>query len=138
MDADIIIEVPAETYERRSILLEDRAMSWKFLGGFRFNTYFAAEMAYVNARKNNFVASGSTVVVVGGYPVTSEATVFLKGGGSSLSVSDGDLKDDSVSYVVGAGAEFEVTDNLSLRAEWERLDANGSIDFLSLGLLYHF
>ena len=117
---------------------DDRALAWKILGGWQFNEHFSAEVTYVDARKDNVDVSAYTLAMVGWWPVTSDVTFFIKGGGSSLSVSDGDLKDDSVSYVVGAGAEFEVTDNLSLRAEWERLDANGSIDFLSLGLLYHF
>ena len=140
MDADIKIELPEEytEFERRNIILEDRTIYSRFQGGWRFNPSIAVELSYADARKDNSDVSAYTLAMMGYWPVISDVNVVIKGGVSSLSVSDGDLKDDSVSYVVGAGAEFEVTDNLSLRAEWERLDANGSIDFLSLGLLYHF
>ena len=93
------------------------------------------------------------------YPVTSQFNIFAKGGGfiwstetewtstvNQLAERAGrtlrNIEDNGTSYFVGAGAEFEVIENLSLRAEWERLDASAGtadgVNLLSLGLLYKF
>ena len=152
---DFDYDVPAQ-FRRAGVSLDDRVLAWKFLGGYHFNEYFGAELAYVDARKlpikvlgvtlGNLDLSGFTFAGVFRYPVTSQFNIFAKGGGFIWSAEVEDtrtnntviVESDGISYVVGAGAEFEVIDNLSLRAEWERLDADGSIDFLSLGLLYNF
>ena len=120
------------------------------------NEYFGAELAYVDAGElpikvagvtlGNLDLSGFIFAGVFRYPVTLQFNIFAKGGGFiwSAEVEDANtnnnviVETDGISYVVGVGAEFEVIENLSLRAEWERLDAVGSIDFLSLGLLYNF
>ena len=148
-------DVPAQ-YKRAGISLDDRVLAWKFLGGYHFNEYFGAELAYVDARElpikvfgvplANVGLSGFTFAGVFRYPLTSRFNIFAKGGGFIWSAEAEAantnntviVETDGISYVVGAGAEFEVIDNLSLRAEWERLDADGSIDFLSPGLLYNF
>ena len=161
---DFDYDVPTQ-FRRAGISLDDRVLAWKFLGGYHFNEYFGAELAYVDARKlplpakgvtlANLDLSGFTFAGVFRYPVTSQFNVFAKGGGfiwsaeaewtssviaaaQRLGRTPRNIETDGVSYVVGAGAEFEVIENLSLRGEWERLDADGSIDFLSLGLLYNF
>lgn len=161
---DFDYDVPAQ-FRRAGISLDDRVLAWKFLGGYHLNEYLGAELAYVDARElpikvsgatlANLDLSGFTFAGVFRYPVTSQFNLFAKGGGfiwsaeaewtdsviaaaQSLGRTLSDIETDGISYVVGAGAEFEVIENLSLRAEWERLDADGSIDFLSLGLLYNF
>ena len=152
----------------------DDRLAWKFLGGYHFDEYFSAELAYVDARKvpieiagvtlANFDLSGFTFAGVYRYPVTSQFNIFAKGGGfiwsaeleltsTARQIAAGrgrtprNIEDDGTSYFVGAGAEFEVIENLSLRAEWERLDMDadgggladgGGFNFLSLGLLYKF
>ena len=147
--------MPAQ-FRRAGISLDDRVLAWKFVGGYHFNEYFGAELAYVDARELpikvfgvpllNVGLSGFTFAGVFRYPVTSQFNIFAKGGGFIWSV-DAEvantnntviLETDGISYVAGAGAEFEVIENLSLRAEWERLDADGGVDFYSLGLLYNF
>ena len=152
---DFDYDVPAQ-FRWAGISLDDRrVLAWKFLGGYHYNEYFGAEVAYVDARKlplpargvtlANLDLSGFTFAGVFRYPVTSQFNIFAKGGGFIWSAEAEwtnrtltNIETDGVSYVVGAGAEFEVIENLSLRAEWERLDADGSIDFYSLGLLYNF
>ena len=152
---DFDYDVPAQ-FRRAGISLDDRVLGWKFLGGYHFNEYFGAELAYVDARElpikvfgvtlANLGLSGFTFAGVFRYPLTSRFNLFVKGGGFIWSAdaeaantnNTAIVETDGISYVAGAGAEFEVIENLSLRAEWERLDADGSIDFLSLGLLYNF
>ena len=150
---DFDYDVPAQ-FRRAGISLDDRVLAWKFLGGYHLNEYFGAELAYVDARKlplkvsgatlANLDLSGFTFAGVFRYPVTSQFNIFAKGGGFIWSAETEPantnntvtVESDGISYVVGAGAEFEVIENLSLRAEWERLGADGSIDFLSLGLSF--
>ena len=150
---------------------DDPVLGWKFLGGYHFNENFSAELAYVDARKvpiepagvtlANWDLSGFTFAGVYRYPVTSQFNIFAKGGGfiwsneleftstaKQLAAARGrrtprNIEYDGTSYFAGAGAEFEVIENLSLRAEWERLnmdagDTSGGFNFLSLGLLYKF
>ena len=137
MDYDIEIEVPAE-YREFSFSLDDRALAWKFLGGYRFNEYFGAEVGYIDAGKGSFDLSGFTFGAVVGYPVTSEVTIFLKGGGFTWRASAEDHKDTDFNYAASLGMIYRAQDRLRFRAEWERLSVNGSINFLSLGLQYHF
>ena len=190
---DFDYDVP-EQYKRAGVSLDDRALGWKFLGGYHFNEYFGAELAYVDAGEPaykfanrtlgiastnvlNFGLSGFTFAGILRYPITSQLSIFAKGGGfiwsaksevpenvftavQSLAQILGlagtitikkNSEDDGISYVAGAGAEFEVIENMSVRAEWERyaVDARLSdgisdyyyddgVDFYSLGLLYKF
>ena len=138
---------------------DDDMLAWKFLGGYHFNENFSAELAYVDSRKvpielagvtvANLNLSGFTFAGVYRYPVTSQFNIFAKGGGFIWSaeaegtITNQRIEYDGTSYFAGVGAEFEVIENLSLRAEWERLkldadSASGGFNFLSLGLLYKF
>ncbi len=106
---------------------------------------------------------------MGRYPVTSQLDIFAKAGGfywdiktkASASVS-GNLEvfgvplsgsgsisdsDSGISYVFGLGAEYDITENLSLRAEWERygygydknnIKTDGNVDFFSASVVYEF
>ena len=119
---------------------DDPVLGWKFLGGYHFNEHFSAELAYVDSRKSprkiagitvaNIDLSGFTFAGVYRYPVTSQFNTFAKGGAFIWSaeaegtITNRRIEYDGTSYFVGAGAEFEVIENLSLRAEWERLDAS--------------
>ena len=189
MDFDIEV---AEQFKRAGVSADERVLGWKFLGGYNFNEYFGAELAYVDAGEPaykfanrtlgiastnvlNFGLSGFTFAGVFRYPITPQLSIFAKGGGfiwsaksevpenvfttvQSLAQILGlavtikkNAEDDGISYVAGAGAEFEIIENMSVRAEWERyaVDAKLSdgifdyyyddgVDFYSLGLLYKF
>ena len=46
-----------------------------------------------------------------------------------------------ISYVFGVGAEYEIGENLALRAAWERYsykDEDTNTDLFSAGILYEF
>ena len=176
---DFDYDVP-EQYKRAGVSLDDRALAWKFVGGYHFNEYFGAEFAYVDASGDpelkfinrtlgnltlaNFDLSGFTFAGVFRYPVTPRFNIFAKGGAfiwsakaeltssgiaaaQSIGLTGTNPEDDGVSYVAGAGAEFEVIENMSVRAEWERYDMDAklegikhddAINFYSFGLLYKF
>ena len=105
---------------------------------------------------------GFTFAGVGRYPVTGQFDIFVKAGGfywdakvnSSRAFTDGRFvylpgseSDSGISYVFGLGAEYGITENLSLRAEWERygydydkngLKSDGNVDFFSASVVYEF
>ena len=135
--------------------MNDSVLGWKFFGGYNFNEYLGAEFAYVNAGEPEIKLGNTTLVIIDvsgfsfaglfRYPVTSEFSIFAKGGGFIWSL-EAEAKrpattiaeDDGISYIAGLGAEYEVTENFGVRAEWERYDYDNSVDLFSFGLLYKF
>ena len=57
---DFDYDVPAQ-FRRAGVSLDDRVLAWKFLGGYHFNEYFGAELAYVDARKLPIKVLGVTL-----------------------------------------------------------------------------
>ena len=103
--------------------------------------------------------NGFTFAGVGRYPVTDQFDILAKAGGfywdidlkSNLKWRSGSLSgsasDSGISYVLGLGAEYDITENLSLRAEWERygygydknnIKTDGDVDFFSASVVYEF
>ena len=96
------------------------------------------------------------------YPVSGQCEIFAKAGGFSWRVDAnldqgffdgrrsyerGSPSDKGISYVFGFGAEYDITENLSLRAEWERygydfdkdnIRTDGDVDFFSAGVMFAF
>ncbi len=139
--------------------MNDSVLGWKFFGGYNLNEYLGAEFAYVNAGEvelkcckkqgNTTLAtievSGFSFAGLFRYPVTSEFSIFAKGGGFIWSreaearpPATTIAEDDGISYIAGLGAEYEVIENFGIRAEWERYDYDNSVDLFSFGLLYKF
>ena len=123
------------------------------LRGDNFSTEVSGELS---GEINGFTFAG-----VGRYPVTDQLDIFAKAGGFYWDIdlkakfsSSGDLgsvpfsrSDSGISYVFGLGIEYSITENLSLRAEWERygydfdknnIRTDGDVDFFSAGVVYAF
>lgn len=154
--------------------VDDKDTAFRIYGGYRVRENFAVEIAYVNFGEftsNSTIVSGGSGVVVGewsGYslnaaalgmlPVADNLSLFGKvglgywnldfdltasGPGGTLSASE---SDSGIAPLFGVGAVFDITQNLSIRAEWERLlnvgDTNttgeSDIDILSLGAQFTF
>jgi len=110
---------------------------------------------YATARAN---VNAFTLDIKLDIPITSFAVVMIKGGAYSadteLNITAGgsispenyssSKTERSTDIHYGLGINFRITDNIGLRAEWERLDnveANGGkndVDLLSAGLVYGF
>ena len=106
---------------------------------------------------------GYTLAGVVRYPVSRQFEIFAKAGAFSWRVDAnldqgffdgrrtyerGSPSYKGISYVFGFGAEYDITENLSLRAEWERYGydfdkdkikkTDGDVDFFSAAVVYAF
>lgn len=77
----------------------------------------------------------------------AELELTLKGGiatASGGSAASESIDDDATNVHVALGADFNVAQNVTVRAEWERLskadfeDGQADLDMLSLSAIYHF
>jgi OOP family OmpA-OmpF porin len=144
--------------------IDDTDTGWRALIGYQFNPNIAIEGAYVDLGDNS--ASGTLngaslsgkgsfdgwqVAGVGRVPLGNRAGVFGKVGMYlwDLSASGGtggvtsSFSDDGSDLMFGAGLDFDLSDNVSLRGEWERfqtspLGVDLNIDFYSASVLVHF
>ena len=160
--------------EYATISVDEDSAGVKLAAGYRFNDYFAVEGSYVYLGKadagvstsvDGIGASGSmkshvlAVDAVGLYPLNKDFDVFAKAGvglsyvktnmsadilGESYGFSESDTR-----FVtkLGFGAEYKITKNVAVRAEYERYfnvskDSDYSIDadydLLSVGVKYAF
>jgi OmpA-OmpF porin, OOP family len=146
------------------ISCDEKDMSWKILGGYQVNRNFSVELGYIDFGKVKAHDATDTVTVkahafdlmgVGILPFADRFSVYGKLGVyhgtadahvrlGSLGVSDSE-SDDSTDLTFGLGASFDITRQVTARAEWQRYsDVGGSdigktdVDVISLGVLFHF
>ena len=123
---------------------------WKIFGGYRFNPYFGAEVAYVDLGEESAdislgpllgsisatsAVSGVSIAGTAGYPVIPQAYVYAKlgafiwdssvdtgGGLGPLATAIGAVGsgDNGVDLTFGIGATYELVEHVKVRAEWER------------------
>jgi OOP family OmpA-OmpF porin len=141
--------------------------------GYQFNKYIAAEVGYFRLGKFSFDAttapagtvhgdlkntSGWNFDVVGTVPIvpnrflllarlgvqTSKTSDLFVGTGAAAAIPNPAPSKNLVSYKYGAGAEFDFTKNVGVRAEWERyrisdgISDNVNINSVTASLLYRF
>lgn len=145
---------------------DDNDSAWRVFGGYQFNRFIAAELGYADlgtpASASGtlsglaFVADAEItawdLVAVGSYPIGRfsihgklglyRAETEITGSIAGISRSTSDTNTD---ITFGAGAGFSITNNLKVRAEWQRYqnvggDSTGEddIDVLSVGVLWRF
>jgi opacity protein-like surface antigen len=131
--------------------------SWKAFAGIRMNEKIVVEGGYVNLGKQqgqdtvgNTVSQDTkafTVAGVAGFPMNDQIELFGKAGAARWSAkqtdSTGTTDGKGTNVLVGAGANYDLGDNLGLRAEWERFKdvgittgQQGDIDLLSVGITF--
>lgn len=147
--------------------VDDTDTGWKLFAGYRFMKYFAVEGAYVNfgeATAHSIITAPSagtvdttaeadawTLSALGILPLNEKFSLFARvglniwdaevsatgtGGGGSASFSD---DADGTDWVYGVGAAYDITQNLSVRGEWERYDLDDTdLDLLSVGVSWRF
>lgn len=147
---------------------DDTDTSWKIFGGYQFTEIWGAEVAYVDLGK--FTASGNltvppdtlsfsdqeevqTISLLGTarLPITDQFGVFGKVGAFYWDAEadftadgvSGSEDDDGVDLTFGVGAQYDFTDRLGARIEWERFTNVGDedesdIDLLSAGIVFWF
>ena len=149
-----------------SVSVDDEDLGWKAFGGYRFNQNFALEVGYVNLGKAvadfmtdtpdlinssaNSELTGFNISGVVSYPIDPQVDIFAKGGifiwdaETTASIISGagsqTLNSNGEDAVFGIGALYHLTDDLSLRAEWERYSDidNADVDAINFGIQYKF
>ena len=147
---------------------------YRLFGGYQLHKYIAVEGAYVDLGRFGFSTdvtprgslTGSTRIdgfelsALGTLPIGDRFGLFARvgavaaqtktsytGGGSIETLIGGDTqKKRSTELVYGAGAMFNINQNLSLRGEWSRYDKLGNVltggrtnaNLYSLGIVYRF
>lgn len=147
---------------------DETDFSYKLFAGYQINRYFAVEGGYFNLGEYSFTtttASAKTLIgsmknhrganldVLGILPLGDKFSLFARLGVQSSKTSDlfgGTAvagfapSKNKTDYKAGAGAEFDFTKNVGVRAEWERYRvSNGfngklDVDVVSASLLYRF
>ncbi len=149
---------------------DDKDTAFKLFGGYQINRNFAVEAAYndFGKAKANGTISGVSVdataeatawelTAIGSWPIANRFAVYgklgvyygdLKSNATATSggaTGTGSAKDTNTDLTFGLGASFDLTRNVSLRAEWQRFNDMGGndtgksdVDMLSIGALYRF
>jgi OmpA-OmpF porin, OOP family len=135
--------------------------AFRILGGYQINRNFAAELGYHDLGQVTFSAPGVSgdiktkaweLVGVGAYPFANQFSVYGKLGAyrarSKLSASLAGLgspKETSADLTFGLGAQYDLTREAGVRAEWQRYRGVGGdtagesdVDAISIGLIWRF
>jgi len=132
---------------------DDKDNSWKIVGGYRFNPYFALEGNYIDFGEASAPstpvqdrfdadAKGWAAYAVGILPI-SMFDLYAKAGAARI---DGEGKqgtvnfeDDATEFAYGAGARWRLG-NFGVNLEYEKFDTTvvGDLDMISLGATYKF
>jgi len=151
---------------------DDRDFGFKLFGGYKFNKNFAVEGGYFNLGEFGFTANttggtytgtgkfqGLNLDAIGILPITEKFSAFGRvgyiytetkdtftgtGNGISVAAANPDPDKKAGNYKYGLGVQYDFTQALGLRVEWERYRVNdavgnkGDIDMALIGLVYTF
>src|SRR5712691_4332545 len=142
---------------------DTKAAAFGILGGYQINRNFAAELGYHDFGRvtlsgpgsANIKANAAELVGLGTYPFANRFSVYGKLGAyhaeskasaSIAGLGSGSLKDRNTDLTFGLGAQYDVTREAGVRAEWQRYknvggdDTGGKsdIDVISIGLIWRF
>ncbi|HEY9103661.1 porin family protein [Chitinimonas sp.] len=108
--------------------------------GYKFNKNFAVEGGYTGLKDHHNGSADETANVraVGILPVTDKVDVFAKAGFARTGTSLGSEAKDGATF--GVGASYKLDKNWALRADYDRVKANGDqrINAYSGGVQYSF
>lgn len=150
---------------------DDRDTGYKIFGGYKFNNNFALEAGSFDLGRIGYTATttpagtfnGSTKIrglhfdALAIAPLGVKLSAFGKLGlqysqakssyyasGAVATPADPNPREHDVSYKSGLGLQYDFTDSVGLRGEWERyrmkdvLGSRSDIDMLSVGLVVQF
>ena len=119
----------------------DDDWTWRGFGGYRLNQYLAVQMFYADLADITVASVSSDVDTAGaeflvGMPLNDSVSLYAKAGGHNYD-EPGD--DRNTSWLGGAGAEFAVAENMSVRTEWTHYDMDtDDVDDLTASLVFSF
>ena len=148
---------------------DDKAISYRLGGGYNFNQNFGAEISYTDYGNQNlsgidlgtgipvsakFEATAFQVVGTGTLPVGNQFSLTAKAGlaavnldakGTVLGFSFSESANDT-QFVWGLGAQFDATQNIGIRVNYENLGTVGKasttgtskLSNISAGLVFKF
>lgn len=126
---------------------DDDDLSWKGLAGWRLNQYLAVQGFYAGLGEHDVPgplfgdADVETFGVEGlvSFPLSETIAIYGKGGVHRYDVDVGG-NSDGTSWLGGAGAEFALSHNMSLRGEWTHYDMDSfdDVDDFSAQIVFAF
>jgi OOP family OmpA-OmpF porin len=116
---------------------DEEEMAWRIAAGYRVNRTFGVEIGYANL--SDFGLGGDDVtslefVGTAGFPVGNRFSIYGLAGIARLSADD----ENETELTFGFGAQYEMSRNVALRAQWQRYNTDEEIDVLSVGIVYKF
>jgi OOP family OmpA-OmpF porin len=135
---------------------DDSDTGFSIYGGIKANEHFGLELSYTDfgEQEGTFTffnytydtdvkASGLGLSVIGLLPINDNFNLFVKAGMIALGIDVGiasfSVSDDSSEPLFGFGAEYQLTDQFSLRGAWEMVDIEGAdLDMLSINAQFNF
>ena len=141
---------------------EDKDTSWRVFGGYQLNRNFSAEVGYTDFGSISASSPGASarndahaweLVGVGSIPIAGGFSAYgklgayyakMEGTGTVGAVSSS-VSETNNGLTYGVGAQYDLSKNLGVRAEWQRYNdvgGNGTgktdIDNMMLGVLFRF
>lgn len=142
---------------------DEKDTAYKIYGGLEVNEYISMEVGYVNlgeakvtdTTSSTVSAHGMTMQLVGTYALNPSVIFIARGGMNILNLeidgpfagtSNDNVGDTDVAWSLGLGAQYNLTESVGLRLEWERYFKVGDatetgesdIDMITAGLVYKF
>lgn len=120
---------------------DDDDWTWRGQAGWRLNQYLAVEGFYADLADISVGGVSDNVDTYGvaglvSFPVSDTFAIYGKGGVHDYN-RPGD--DRELSWLGGAGMEFAVADNTSIRTEWTHYDLDSdSVDDLTAAVVFGF
>lgn len=170
-DAQITARLQGYGLALTSMQDDERDYAGKLFGGYKFNRHFAVEGGYFNLGRFGYDATtspagtlsgriklqGLNIDAVGILPITARFSAFgrvglnyaeakdnfVSTGGVPASTEPSPSKRDT-NYKLGLGLQYDFTEHVGLRGEWERYRINdavgndGDVNLYSLGVIVMF
>ena len=129
----------------------DEDTAWKASIGYQVNRTISVELGYTHLGEVSgselgipFEAEATAweVIGIGKLPLGNNFSVYGLLGiamvEAEVSVGGVSADDDSTELTFGVGAQYDVSRNLGIRAQWQRYGADEDIDVISLGVVFKF
>ena len=145
---------------------DDKDTAWQVYGGLEVNEFISMEVGYIDlgkvgysgAKTGSRETNGMTLHLVGTYALNPSLTLIARGGmnilntevnGTIAGTPNNNTGDTDIVWSAGLGAQYNFTQSVGLRMEWERYFKTGSpaanggtgeanVDLLSAGVVYKF
>jgi len=122
---------------------DDRDEAWSFFVGYKFSDNFAVEGGYSDLGDYDYdggdlEVEAFTVDAVGILPVHERIDVFAKAGLARVKY-DAEQSTHENALTFGVGADYDFGNNVSLQAEWTRIQEDEApLDIFGANLVYGF